>query len=175
MRHQLADCDFVLAIGFELRPVFKHRIFQANLALLQELHHRGRRGDHLGQRRHIKNRVDGHRFFLWFQRPMAEGTPVDHLPVVPDLRHRSRALPFSNGLLNHRRNGIETFSDSLRRRPGGGALDRREEQRQRKSCHSRESGNPSPAVSPNERHSGHSRESGNPPSRHSPLATRHWL
>jgi hypothetical protein len=55
---ELAHGDGVLAMKSERREVAGHRRVELQQSALNELHHRGRGGDHLGQRRSIVHGVD---------------------------------------------------------------------------------------------------------------------
>ena len=48
MGKQVANTDIAFAVLSKLRNVFRYRIVETNLALLDQLHYGGRSRDHLG-------------------------------------------------------------------------------------------------------------------------------
>ena len=79
---QIANNDIRFAVLRELRNILRDRIVQPNLALFHKLHHRGVRGNYLGQRRQIEDRVRRHRRARRLKRTLAECFAIDHLPIV---------------------------------------------------------------------------------------------
>jgi hypothetical protein len=61
VRQEMANRDAALAIPIESRHQRRHWIVEPEPARFDQLHYRGRRGHHLGQRREIEDRIDGHR------------------------------------------------------------------------------------------------------------------
>ncbi len=107
VRHQLADGDLLFSIGFEIGPVFPHRVFQPNPALLDQLHDGGGCGNDFGQRRHVEDGVYFHWQVFGDQRPVAEGSPVNHLALVTHQDYSAGTFPLANGLLDQRRNRLQ--------------------------------------------------------------------
>ncbi len=61
MHEQLFDRDLALAVGGKFGNVVRHLVLQPQLAPLDEDHHARRRGERLGERRHVEHRVESHR------------------------------------------------------------------------------------------------------------------
>ena len=77
MGQQLLDGDRFLAVALEAGQVIRHAVSQPKGAILDERHH-GRGGcHHLGERRQVEQRIDGHRLARRANRPQAERFPVD--------------------------------------------------------------------------------------------------
>ena len=73
-----------LLAALELGNVIGDLVVQPERALLEELHQRRRGGDHLGERRHIEDRIDGHVLEL------RETTPACRTPCDRRSGHRGR-------------------------------------------------------------------------------------
>ena len=98
----------------ELGKVFRHRIVDADLALLDEHHHR-QRGDRLGHRRDPEDRVGRHRHGFRVELP---GCVEKQLAVAVDDHHRYRRhIAACDALAKKRR---EHGASALRQRRRGG-------------------------------------------------------
>src|SRR5262249_13746708 len=82
--HQLFYRDPFLSLLAKLRDVMRHRFAEADLALLDENHYRGRGSDDLGERREVEHRVEGHRLPLGRDRAVAKGFSINHTAVAGD-------------------------------------------------------------------------------------------
>ena len=100
VRHQLPYGDQVLAVRPELGPVLRHGIFQAELALLDKLHHSRRGRDNLGERRDIEEGRNNHRQLSWDERAVSESSAVDDSACVANHDHGAGTLAFLHRLLN---------------------------------------------------------------------------
>ena len=104
VRHQVADGDVAVA-ALELRNVLGDLVVQPELALFEQLHQRRRGGHDLGERGAVEDRIDGHRFELRNDRPVAVGLAVNHLSVVPDDQDRARQPSLLDGVVYGRIEG----------------------------------------------------------------------
>jgi len=84
MRHQIVDCDVCFTVLRKLWNIFRDRVVQLHLALIDELHHRGRGCHHFCQRREIENRVHCHGRVRRLKRALAVSLAIDHLAVMAD-------------------------------------------------------------------------------------------
>ena len=89
VEQELLDGHRLLAPDGERRPVFCHRVARFQLPLLDQEHDRGRRGDRLGQRRQVEDRVRGHWCLLGLHRPLAVRLAENNRVVADDQHHRT--------------------------------------------------------------------------------------
>ena len=115
VRHQVAHGDVALA-ALKFGQVGGDRIVEAELALLEQLHQRGRGGDYFGERRDVEDGVDGHGLALRNQRAVAVGLAMDDLAVVSDDQHRARNQAVAHGCFDHRVERGRCGKGLLRRR-----------------------------------------------------------
>ena len=101
----------VAVAALKFGQIFRHRIVQPDLPLLEQPHDGGRGGDHFGERRGVEDGVERHRLALRDQRPAAIGFLIDHLPVVPDQHYRARDQPIVD-------RALDLLVDSRRAREG---------------------------------------------------------
>ena len=110
MGQQLTHRNVLLPILCEFREIMRHRIVGLDLPFSNQLHHACSRGNHLGQRRHVENRVQRHFLASWFERAISERLSVDHPPVVPHHHHGARNIAPLNGVLD---DGIDHSETAL--------------------------------------------------------------
>ena len=102
MRQQVPDGNAILPVALEAGDVGRDAIGKPQLSVFNQLHHRGRRGDDLGERGEIEDRVERHRLD---RRP--KGTVPHRLAVhhaIADSRddHRAGKLAIGNRLRHQR-------------------------------------------------------------------------
>ncbi len=83
MRHQIADGNLAVA-SLKFGQIVGHGIVEANLALIEELHHRGCGGYYFGQGGGVEDGIHGHGLARGDQRPFAIGLAINHLAVMPN-------------------------------------------------------------------------------------------
>ena len=88
----MPDRDVALAVALEPGNEGRHRIVQAHAALLDQLHHRRRRRDDLGQRGEVEDRVERHRLGRRHDRALAVRLFEDDRVAAPDEHDRARRL-----------------------------------------------------------------------------------
>ena len=96
MGKQISDGNVVFTVCSKGRQVRSYGIIQAQLALLEKLHNRGRGHQRLGQRCHVEYRVDRHGFLLRFDGTHAVGFAEDHFSVMADEDDGSRHSMFAD-------------------------------------------------------------------------------
>ncbi len=82
MRHQVPHRD-VAAPALKLGQVRRHRIVDAQLALLEQQHERGRGGHHFGKRRDVEDGIDGHSLARRNQRAASVRLAMHDFAFVP--------------------------------------------------------------------------------------------
>ena len=102
MRHQVADGDVGLAIALEPGNERGDPIVHPDPAVLHQLHHARRRGDHLGQRRQVENGVERHRLDRRLDRAVADGLLVEHAIAASDQHDGAGQLLVGDGPLDRR-------------------------------------------------------------------------
>jgi hypothetical protein len=105
MGKELVDRDEVLPVGFELGPVVRNRILQADFSLFDQLHNGRRRGNDFGKGAQIKNGIDRHGELMGLESTVAEGPTINDSTPVPDENDRSRRFPDADGFFDGFRNG----------------------------------------------------------------------
>ena len=87
--------------------------FEPDASLIEQLHHRGCGGNHLGQRGQIEDRIRGHGFVRRFERPGPEGPAIDHRAIVADDHDAARHAAFSHGRLHQRVDGAKIMRNQI--------------------------------------------------------------
>ncbi len=90
MRKQVTHHHVLFTVLRELRNVLRDRISQLDFAFFEELHYRAGRCKHLGERRHVEDRVHRHQFALRSDGTRAEGFAIDDFSLVSDDHDGSR-------------------------------------------------------------------------------------
>ena len=128
MRHQVADGGLARAV-LEFGKVFRDRVVQAKLALFEELHQAGCRGDDFGERGGVEDRIRGHLFLVRDQRAPAVRLAIQGLSVVPCHQDSAGDLALANGVLDGSIHGRGLRGDVLSENDGGGG------EKENKSAH----------------------------------------
>ena len=101
---QVPHSNLVFAIGRELGQIRRDRGIHINLALLDQDHHTGRRGDRLGQRGEIEHCVDCHRYLVRHRLTKTISLPECNSAPPSYNNHRSRHFaltePFVDQFIN---------------------------------------------------------------------------
>ena len=113
---QVPDGDVALAVACELRDEGRDPVGEAKATVLDERRHAGRRGDHLGDRRHVEDGVGGHRLDRRLERPLAEALEVQRAVTATDQDDRPRHLAGLNRLFDELVDEAEASGLRLRRR-----------------------------------------------------------
>ena len=118
VREQHANCDLVFAVRGELRHIARKRIVETNFAFLEETHDGRRRGEELGERGEIENRVGSHALAMRDERAFAECFAVNHMAAMADEKNASGDFAILDGGFDNR---VENRKIGARRLLRGGS------------------------------------------------------
>ena len=93
VRQEMTDRDVLLAVALEAGHVVRHAIVQPDAALLHEQHRARRRGDDLGERRRVEDRVERHRLARGLDGAGAERLPIQDAVAWPTSTTAPASLP----------------------------------------------------------------------------------
>ena len=95
------------AVALEAGHERRHPVAQAELALLDQHHHAGRRRHDLGERGEVEDRVERHRLDRRDQRAAADRLLIEDPVAAADQHHRAGQLLLGDCLLHERLDRVE--------------------------------------------------------------------
>ncbi len=116
MAEKLLDGDRALAVTVKLGKHTSDSVGRAEPALVDQDHDRRGRGDRLGERCQIKDRVAGHCLRCRLDRPQSRRTGVGDPAPAPHQNDRAWDLPLRNGSVDGCIDPLEAFAVKTQRR-----------------------------------------------------------
>ncbi len=98
---------FALVVALESRDVVETRSVRRTRAVLDQLHHAGRRRHDLGQRRDVEDRVERHRLGRRLDGAPADRLLIDDAIAAADEHDGARELLLGDRLFDERRDRVE--------------------------------------------------------------------